>query len=343
MNHSFVKRQRPTLVLLVILALASVLIHGDPFWLDNSIIIAIFSLMAISVGLCYGQAGILSMATAGFASVGAFGTAIVTTRYGLSPYLGLAFAIVGPMLLAYPLARALTRLSPLPLSMATFLLSGILELAVREGGDFTGGYIGLSGIPRLGIAATAQGMHFLAWGSVLLALFLSINLIHSSRGRAINAARYDPLRATADGVAVPHLLASTFAVSAAIAGVAGWLYAHHLTYMGPDSLTTQVSIQAMLMAVVGGAQTFLGPVVGAALLLLLTLNLPAAETQGMVFGGILVTVLLLAPRGLLGTNWVALLRRKSVGRDQPVVQANEAAPAASAPVVGNLATHRENK
>ena len=66
------------------------------------------------------------------------------------------------------------------------------------------------------------------------------------------------------------------------------MYAHHLTYMGPDSLTTNVSIQAMLMAVIGGARTFLGPIAGAALLLVLTLNLPAAETQGMVFGGILV-------------------------------------------------------
>lgn len=328
MKHTFIQRQRPALVLLAILAVVSVFTYGHPFWLDNSIIIAIFALMAISIGLAYGQAGILSMATAGFASVGAFGTAIVTTRYGLSPYLGLLVAIVGPMLLAYPLARALTRLSPLPLSIATFLLSGILEIAVREGGDFTGGYIGLSGIPRLGIAETAQQMHFLAWGCVLVVLFLYVNLMHSTRGRAINTARHDPLRATADGVAVPHLLASTFAVSAAVAGVAGWLYAHHLTYMGPDSLTTHVSIQALLMAVIGGAQTFLGPVVGAALLLFLTLNLPAAESQGMVFGGILVLVLLLAPRGLLGTNWRHLSGREAGGKR----------PASAQPIVASTAS-----
>jgi branched-chain amino acid transport system permease protein len=344
MKHSLVRRQRPTLVLLGILALVSIVIEGHAFWLDNSIIIAIFSLMAISVGLSYGRAGILSMATAGFASVGAFGTAILTTRYGASPYLGLAFAVVGPMLLAYPVARALTRLSPMPLSLATFLLSMILEILVREGGDFTGGYIGLSGIPRLGIAKTAQSMHFVAWGSVLIALFLSINLIHSARGRAIKTARHDPLRATADGVAVPHLLASTFAVSAAIAGVAGWLYAHHLTYMGPDSLTTHVSIQAMLMAVVGGAGTFLGPVVGAALLLILTLNLPAAETQGMVFGGLLVAMLLLAPRGLLGTNWRALLRGQSGHRRQPAARGKERPPIAPERAVARISTsHRETR
>lgn len=310
MKHDFLARQRPTLILLGAVAVLSVISWGKPFWLDNSIVIAIFSLLALSVGLCYGQAGILSMATAAFASIGAFGTAILSKNFGLSPYFGLLFAIVAPMLLAYPLARALTRLSPLPLSIATFMISGLLELVVRQGGDFTGGYIGISGIPRLGLAPTAQGMHFVAWGCALIGLFLYVNLMRSTYGRAINTARHDPLRATADGVGVPHLLASTFAVSSALAGVGGWLYAHHLTYMGPDSMTTSVSISVLLMAVIGGAQTFLGPIVGAALLLLVTLYLPAAETQGMVFGGTLVFVLLVTPRGLLGTDWRALLRRR---------------------------------
>lgn len=309
MKPSIFHRQRPALILLAAILLASVLSYGKPFWLDNSIIIAIFSLMALSVGLCYGQAGILSMATAGFASIGAFGTAILSTRYGMSPYAGLALAIIVPALVAYPLARALTRLSPLPLSIASFLLSGVLEIAVRVGGDFTGGYIGISGIPRLGIAPDAQSMHFVAWGVVLAALYLYVNLMRSAYGRAVNTARHDPLRATADGVGVPHLLAGAFAVSAAMAGVAGWLYAHHLTYMGPDSLTTHVSISVLLMAVVGGAQTFLGPIVGAALLLLITLYLPSAETHGMVYGAMLIFVLAVAPRGLMGTRWKKLLHR----------------------------------
>lgn len=312
MTHSFVVRQKPTLILLGFVAILSIVSYGRPFWLDNSIVIAIFSLLALSVGLCYGQAGILSMATASFASVGAYGTSILTTRYGISPYVGLVFAIIGPMLLAYPLARAVTRLSPLPLSIATLMISGLMEIAVREGGDFTGGYIGISAIPRLGIAPTAQSMHFLAWGCTLTVLFLYVNLMRSTYGRAINTARHDPLRATADGVGVPHLLASTFAVSAAMAGVGGWLYAHHLTYMGPDSMTTSVSISVLLMAVVGGSQTFLGPIVGTALLLLVSLFLPAAESQGMVFGATLLFVLLVAPRGLLGTKWRDLLQRHSV-------------------------------
>lgn len=300
MIGSLLRRQRPTLILAAVLVPVSLVVIGRPFWLDNSILIAIFSLMALSVGLAYGQAGILSMATAAFASIGAFGTGILTTRFGLSPWLGLVAAITVPILLAYPIARSVGRLSPLPLSIATLLIGSLIELAVREGGDFTGGYIGLSGIPRLAVAPDAQSMHFLAWGTVLIVMALYVNLMDSATGRAVRTARHDHLRASADGVNVPHVLALMFSLSAALAGIAGWLYAHHLTFIGPDSLATHVSIQTLLMAVVGGAQAFLGPIVGATILLLVTLYLPAAETQGMFFGAALVLTLVLAPRGLLG-------------------------------------------
>lgn len=302
MKVAFFTRQRPTLVLAAAVAVGVVLSWGKPFWLENAVTIGIFSLMALSVGLCYGQAGILSICTAAFASIGAFGSAILSTRYGLSPMWGLLPALLLPPLLAYPLARMVTRLSPLPLSIATVLVSGLVEIAIREGGDLTGGYIGLSGIPPLPFVDGPQQMIFVVWAAVVIVVALYANLMNSTLGLAINTARHDALRATADGVGVSHLLASTFAASASIAGLAGWLYAHHMSYIGPDSLTTQVSINALLMAVIGGAATLLGPIVGTALLMLVALYLPAAESHGMIYGGILIVVLLVAPGGLLGTT-----------------------------------------
>ncbi|HWK68128.1 MAG TPA: branched-chain amino acid ABC transporter permease [Rhizobiaceae bacterium] len=310
MSKGVLSRLMPAFVLLAVIVAITPFIMSSPFWLDNSVIVAVFSLMALSVGMAYGQAGILSMAPAAFGSVGAFATSIVTVHYGLSPLVGLVLALVLPMLLAYPMARAITRLSALPLSIATILLSLVLEHAIREGGDFTGGYIGLSGIPSPWFAADLLSMHALAWLLVFVVLVLYANLTHSAVGRAVKTARHDPLRATADGVNVPSLLAVYFALSAAVAGLAGWIYAHHLTYMGPDSLTMHVSIRVLLMAVVGGASTLLGPVLGAAFLTLITLYLPAAETQGMIFGAVLIFVLLVAPNGVLGTDWRKLFKRQ---------------------------------
>ncbi len=307
MQGTLLQRCKPALIILAIIAAITPFIYNSPFWLDNSVMVAIFSLLSLSVGMAYGQAGILSMAPAAFGSIGAFATSIVTTRYGLSPLVGLVLALTLPMLLAYPMARAITRLSPLPLSIATLLMCLVLELAIREGGSFTGGYIGLSGIPPLWFAESIQAMHILGWLIVALVLVLYANLTSSAIGRAVRTAQHDPLRATADGVNVPALLALYFALSASVAGLAGWLYAHHLTYMGPDSLTMHVSIRILLMAVIGGAATFLGPVLGAAFLTLITLYLPAAETQGMIFGAVLILVLLVAPNGVLGTNWRKML------------------------------------
>lgn len=323
MKRSFSSRYRPVFILVAIIAVVTTLIFSSPFWLDNSILVAIFALLALSVGMAYGQAGILSIAPAAFGSIGAFATSIVTTRYELSPLIGLVLAITLPMLLAYPMARAITRLSPMPLSIATLLLSLVLELGIREGGSVTGGYIGLSGIPSLWFADSLFSMHVLGWVLVAAVLVLYVNITDSAIGRAVKTAQHDPLRATADGVNVPALLASYFALSASVAGLAGWLYAHHLTYMGPDSLTMHVSIKIVLMAVIGGASTFLGPVLGAAFLTLITLYLPAAETQGMIFGAVLIFVLLVAPNGVLGTNWRKLLSGGK--RRMPVTGAAEAA------------------
>lgn len=302
-------RQWSALLVLVIAVVAGAILPLFPFWLDNSVVSGIFALLALSVGMAYGQAGILTLASAAFASIGAYATAILATRMGWSPYATLPLAILLPALLAYPIARSISRLAPLALSLATLMLSMVLEVAVRWGGEITGGYVGLSGVPSLVPKNSPIAMHFIVWGAVVLVLVLYCNLVDSPVGRAANTARHDPLRATADGVNVPHVLAVFFAVSAGVAGLGGWLYAHHFAYMGPDSLTTQVSIQVLLMAIIGGARNLLGPVLGATILIVIKSYLPAAETLGMVFASLLLLVLLTAPGGILGTHWRSAIRR----------------------------------
>lgn len=297
---SLFQRQRSALFLLGALSVITLFISGNTVWLDTSVVIAIYSLIALSVGISYGQAGILSVAQAAFASVGAYAAAIVTTRYDLPAVFGLVLALVVPPLIAYPLARLVTRLNALSLAIATLVFGQAVDIALREGGDFTGGYIGLSGIPPLSIASTLLQYHFLSWGTVFVVVILLSNLIDSPFGRATSTLRSDTLRAVADGVNVPHVRSVVLALSASVAGLGGWLYAHHIAYIGPDSLGPSVSLSVLLMAVVGGAQTVLGPIVGAALLTLLFKFIPSQEVQGMFYGGALIAVLVLSPNGLLG-------------------------------------------
>jgi ABC-type branched-subunit amino acid transport system permease subunit len=308
-------RQRSALILLGVMLVVTALIRPHTVWLDTSIVIAIYSLLGLSVGISYGQAGILSVAQAAFASIGAYATAIVTARYDMPAVAGLVLALALPALVAYPLARLVTRLSPLALAIATLVFGQAVDIGLREGGDFTGGYIGLSGIPPLSFASTLMQYHVLSWGLVLVVVVLISNLIDSPFGRAASTLRADTFRAVADGVDVPHIRSTVLALSASVAGLGGWLYAHHIAYIGPDSLGPSVSLSVLLMAVVGGAQTVLGPVVGAALLTLIFKFIPGQELQGMFYGGALIAVLVLTPNGLLGLR--QLLRGHFASRRAP--------------------------
>lgn len=297
---TFLRRQRPAMLLTGSMLVVTVLIRNHPVWLDTSIVIAIYALLAMSVGISYGQGGVLSIAQAAFASMGAYATAILTTRYNVSALAGLPLAMLLPALVAYPLARLVTRLSPLALAIATLVFGQAIDIGLREGGDLTGGYIGISGIPPVSFAATLLQYHLLSWLAVVFVVLVTSNLLDSGFGRSMGTVRSDALRAVADGVDVSHVQGTVLALSASVAGLSGWLYAHDLSYVGPDSLGPSVSLSVLLMAVVGGAQTVLGPIVGAAALTLIFQFIPGQQFQGMFYGGALIAVLVLAPGGLFG-------------------------------------------
>lgn len=294
------QRQRPTLVLVAAVAIIVLAIGDDTAAIDLSITIAVFSLLALSVSLGYGQAGIMSVAQAAFAAIGAYATAILATRWELHPLIGLVGALLVPALIAYPLARIVGRLSHLALAIATLVFGEIVVILLREGGDFTGGYVGISAIPPLPWAVDLQAYSVFAWIVVIVVVAGYSNLVASSHGRALQTIRWDVLRAKADGVDVAHRSAGIFALAAAIAGMAGWLYAHYLAFLAPESIPAMWSITAILMAVVGGNRYVLGPIVGAAGLIFLQNALPSEAAQGILYGTALVAALVLAPEGLLG-------------------------------------------
>lgn len=293
-------RARPnTLVLVGCAILAGAVAARDPAWLDIAIAIVINALVALSVGLTFGQAGILSAAQGSFAAIGAYTTAILTLKLGWSPWLALPFAIALPAGLGYGLARLVARLAPLAVALATLTMSAMIEIVLRSWDGLTGGYVGLAGIPTVW---SGQPIAFYALAVVVLALAVLAyeNLMLSRFGRGLTTIRADRARAMADGIPVPGLLSAAFALAAAMAGAGGWLYAHYFSYLGPGSLGTELSISVLLMMVVGGARNILGPVVGAVILGVLAQLLPAQEVQGLFYGGALIVILLVARNGLLG-------------------------------------------
>jgi branched-chain amino acid transport system permease protein len=329
---SFAVRRRNTLIMLVVGAIACALAPLNPVWLDTVILTGVLALISLSAGLSFGQAGILSMAQGAFAAIGAYATAYLATKFGLSAWVGLSLAITLPAALAWALARMVTRMPELATALATLALATLLEIVARNWDAVTGGYVGIAGVPPIGGFEEGWKFNILVWTFVLLAVMCYENLMNSAHGRALNIVRHDRTRAMADGIAVAPLLSAMLATSGAMAGAGGWLYVHYITYMSPQSLDTHASITALLMAVVGGAGYILGPVLGTFLLNLLGKLLPAQEAQGLFYGGALVLILVLAPEGLLG--WINRLsarwrarRGRSAGEPPPLADGTEPAAA----------------
>lgn len=299
---STIQKHTPALLLIAFVAIGLIGTAGRPAAINMMVLIGIYALMATSLGMLYGQAGIMSLSQAAFAAIGAYSTAILTVKWGLPPIAGLGLAMVLPALFAYPFARLIVRLSPLALALATLFLGKAVQVLLNQGGDFTGGYIGIGGIPPLKFIDPDQPMHFaiVVWIFVVIAVFLYTNLVQSAAGRALNTLRVDALRSQADGDRGVHRLSMLFAFAAGLAGIGGWLYAHYMSFLAPESLDMHLSLTLLLMVLVGGSRNVLGPVLGAAVLTYLNDKLPDGM-QGLVYGSAVVLVLVVAPHGVLGT------------------------------------------
>jgi branched-chain amino acid transport system permease protein len=203
------------------------------------------------------------------------------------------------------------------LAFATLALQLII-LGLAAQSDFLGGAVGLQGIPQLGIGsltlADARQYAWLVWAAVCLVLLLTANIIASRPGRGLRALAASESVASSSGVPVARYKVVVFAISASFAGLAGGIYAFYLGYIAPGSFPVVLSIEWLVMAVVGGLGTRWGPVVGATGIVLVVQVLNDLGTRpGMpsyapsvlsyaVYALVLVLVLLFMPAGLV--PWV---------------------------------------
>lgn len=300
------RRHAPGLALAVTVALVAIPVSGDPGMLATAIIVGIYVVVALPLGLLFGQAGVLSVAQASFAAVGAYTAAILEMRTEVSPFVSVVAAIAVPMIVAAVMARPILRLPTLALVIATLAFGRIVEgIAATE---FTGGRVGLTGIEPLPGIGFGIGAYVTIWVAAVLLVVGYTNLVTSSRGRSLNSIRHDTTLARSVGVNVAAELSVVFVLAAGIAGAAGWFYVHYVGFLAPESLAFSFSAAVLLMVVVGGRKSVLGPVIGAIFYVLVQDYLPAsAEMQNLIFGVLLAIVLIFLPGGIVSLP--GMLRR----------------------------------
>ena len=318
-------RQRLPVILFALIMAAIPFMPGmPPFWivlLDN---IGLSALVAMGLVLLTGVGGLTSFGQAAFCGFGAYTTAVLTTAYGLSPWLTLPLSLLVSGLFAVALGLITVRLSGhyLPLGTIAWGL-GLFYLFSKL--EFLGRNDGISGIPPLAIGSLKMTdpdtIYFAIWAAVILSAWLTMNLLDSRTGRAIRALRRGQVAAEAFGIKPPQAKLLVFIYAAVLAGLSGWLYAHFQRAVNPTPFGAQAGIEYLFVAVIGGAGYVWGGVLGAAIVVILKEiiqdYLPyffhgEGQLETIVFGMMLVLLLQLAPGGV----WPWLIRRLPVRPDR---------------------------
>lgn len=285
----------------------------SPYYLSIMIFIGIYTILTVGLSLLTGYAGQISLGHAGFYGIGAYTSALLTTKFGLSPWLSLLVAVVVTGLSAYLIGRPIFKLKGLYLAIATLCFGAAVFLAFNQAGDLTGGPSGLINVPHLAIGGflfdTDIKYYYLVW-SVAIALFvLALNLVNSRVGRALRSIHSDELAAETLAMDTSTCKLQILVVSAIFAGLAGSLYAHYLRFVNPPPFSSMFSIVLITMLVVGGLGSLWGAPLGAALITLLTevtraivpqvLGHGYSEVESIAVGLILVAVMVFMPQGLM--------------------------------------------
>ena len=256
---------------LILLALSPALLN--PFTITLLNYIGIYTLVSLGLVLLTGVGGIVSFGQAAFVGIAAYATAWLTTRYPLSPWLGLVLALGITGLVAFLLGLVTLRLKGHFLSLGT--LAWGLSISFLFGTvDGLGSFNGIAQIPpiTLGPAGSLGGtvpMFYLIWIVVALAMLLAANLLRSRMGRAMRVLRGGNILAESLGIDAFRTRLSLFVVAALLAALSGWLDAHLGRFVSPSPYGIGPGIEYLMMAMIGGAGSLFGAVVGAAVVALL--------------------------------------------------------------------------
>ena len=289
----------------------------EEYWLAQLTFVMIYSTVGLGLMLLAGFTGLFSMGHAAFLGVGAY-TEAVMVNAGVPFPLALICAGLFSAIAGVVVGLPALRVKGIYLGMATLSFGFIVEEGIARWEHMTGGNAGLSVNPPAMLGWTldsTESFYFLCLVVVVGATLAILNLLRSSTGRAFVAIRDSEISAQSMGIHLARYKTLSFALSAALAGIGGALYAHKIQFLSPDQFNIIQSIDLLLMVVIGGLGSVHGAFLGAIFLIvmpqLIAMGkdfLPAAiggatGLQGTVYGMVLIAFVLFEPLGLYG-RWL---------------------------------------
>jgi branched-chain amino acid transport system permease protein len=295
---------RLAMSLLVLAALGCVPAFASDYLLQIGTFVLIQSIAVIGLGFLTGFAGRISLAQGGLYGVGAYTAALLVTGAGWPPLAALPAAILMTVAVGTLLGSPAIRLSGLYFVMSTIGLQQIIWIVLMHWSALTNGPQGVRDIPPLSVAGialdTPPRFWFAALAGAALSYLLARRVIASRFGLFLRAVSDDELSSATAGVAVVRTKVLALALSSAWAGAAGFLHTFYLRFVHPDMFTLDLSVVQLTMAMFGGYRSIDGMVLSAALLGSASEYLrPFGQFRLVVYGGLLLLTMMVAPRGIL--------------------------------------------
>lgn len=280
------------------------LVAPNPFFVHVGQTFAYTAIAVIGLNILLGLSGQMSLGHGGFYAVGAYVSAILATTYGWPLTLSMGVALAACLLAGLLVGAVALRTRGLYLAMATLAFGFIVEIVAQRWVSVTGGTMGLMGVPQIDFGNFRMGPTYFFWvaaGILLMVQIASDYVFGSSIGRRLNAVKESESFAATVGLNVPLWRIGVFAASAALAGLAGVLFAHQSGFVSSDAFNIRLTISLLIATVIGGLGRSAGPLLGTAILIGIAEAIAAVHDIGlMLYGGILLVVLLVFPEGAIG-------------------------------------------
>lgn len=321
----------------IAIAAAFPFLAPNTFFIHLGQIFVYTAIAVIGLNLLLGLSGQMSLGHGGFYAVGAYGSALLATSLGWPIGAAMLGGLVVALLAGVLVGIIALRTRGLYLAMATLAFGFIVEIAAQRWVSLTGGTMGLFGIPQLDFGDFANGPRYFFWiaaGLLLLTQILSDYIFASSYGRRLRAIKESESFARTVGLNVPVWRIVIFALSAALAGLAGVLFAHQSGFISSDAFSIRLTIGLLIATVIGGLSRSYGPLFGAAILIGIAETIASLHQIGlMLYGFILLAVLLVFPEGAIGLAERLIGRKRATKITEPAKQSSEFARAVPVPAV----------
>jgi branched-chain amino acid transport system permease protein len=297
------------IVAIVALAIAASAMRSYPVYLLSLAMINIIA--AVGLNLLTGNCGQISLCHSSFIAIGAYTSTLVTARFGVPFWAAIPCGAVAAAALGALLGAPASRLRGIYLALATLGFLQIVQIAIEEFANLTGGVRGLI-VPKPTIVGVRVGDYprfLIVLGCCTFAVWTARNLLASRVGRELDAVRQSPHAAQALGVSLQRVKLGAFALAAAYAGLAGGLQAIVVGFIDPVEFGVSAALRQITFIVVGGMGSVAGSIIGAAVLSALPEMLrPVKEYSDVIYTAILLGFLIFMPHGLV-TAWDAAKRR----------------------------------